>query len=245
MVHDRCTAAFSGFQCQGELLILLIRLFADNRWGLFAVTWIAFFLCVASLAQCTFVVLVPDNSQVSGMVEARGMFSEALYEDGTLRGCLSYTSDSGFKGAFMAARVFGVLTSIILGLSVGLVSGMVLFVTRHQLRRLFLFIMRILLPVAFFCSAFMFSAFSADECKSPGVSCKPGSAGIIGAINTILVFAIAVLAILVPGPKHSIFIPVWLVPAGPTGGHAKRAASESTNRPHQTEVQETALTRAT
>jgi hypothetical protein len=172
------------------------------------------------------------------------MFSEAYYEDGTLLGCLSYTSDSGFKGAFMAARVFGVLTSLILGLSVVLVSGMVLFVTRHHLRRLFLFIMRILLPIAFFCSAFMFSAFSADECKTPGVSCKPGSAGIIGAINTILIFVLAVLAILVPGPKHSIFIPVWQVPTGHTGGRSKHAPSDSTTRPDNTEIQETALTLA-
>jgi hypothetical protein len=203
-------------------------------------------LSVVSIAQCTFIVLAPDNSQTSTMLVARGMFTEAYYEEGTLRGCLSYTSESNFKGAFMASRVFGVFTSFILAVSVVLASAMVLFVTRHHLRRMFLLIMRILNPFAFFFSAFMFSAFSADECSAPGISCKPGSAGIVAAVNTIVIFVVAVLAILVPGPKHSIFIPIWQVQDDSTGriaAHTGKSPTTASRRSPTEEIQETALTR--
>lgn len=186
-------------------------------------------LCVASLAQCTFVILVPDHQVTNEMTQGRGLFSEALYEEGDLRGCLSYSADSSFKGAFTAARVFGVFSALLLSASLLLVTGMVCFLTRYHLRRFCLMVMRIFLPMAFLFNAFMFTVFSADECKIDGIHCQPGSAGIVAAVNTIVIFIAAVLAIVVPGPQYAIFVPIWQVP------------SHSTELSRKTDLPETSL----
>ena len=183
-------------------------------YALLGLTLLSLIFSIVAVAHCTFLIYIPNVIVNPERKQGWGLYSEGYFEDGQFRGCLSYNDTVQFSGAFMAARVFGVLTAIAVSISFLFTSSYILCmpVERRQFARMMHLIVRCINPFACLFAGFMFSVYTKAECDKEEARCYPGAAGIIGALNIPIILAMSVIGFIVPlapTPVFSKTLPIW------------------------------------
>ena len=160
----------------------------DYRWTIFVLSILTWILSVVAVAECTFVRIGPRNTQYRNLSEV-GLFSFDYDLEGGHR-CLAYDSTVKDDAATKTAQAFACLASILTGFAMIQVLSLQLFLQWKT--DLVWKMIRVEVLAATFSQAIVFAGFGTDECvENPYNKCLPGPAGIINAINVLLLVVVS------------------------------------------------------
>jgi hypothetical protein len=117
--------------------------------------------------------------------------------------CVAYPGSTFINAGFRAARAFGVLASLMLGVSMMQVACLQLFVDYKRDSQWLLVKVQIILSIV--CELLTFSAFSEDSCSIPNVKCVPGAVGILAIINIMLLIVLSWMYCVLTPPDYPVF----------------------------------------
>lgn len=171
------------------------------RWTIFALTILVWILSVVAVADCTFVRIGPRNVQYRNLDDI-GLFNFNVDTEG--HRCLAYESSVEHDAATKTAQAFACLATIFSGFAMLKVVALQLFL-RWKPARVWQMI-RVEVLVATISQAIVFAGFATDICvDNPNNKCLPGPAGIINAINILLLCVLSWLCWGMAPPNNPIF----------------------------------------
>lgn len=188
-------------------IVDLCRYFA---YLLLVVAWI-FSVCI--IADCTFL-RIGLSGTAYGDLDEYGIFEFNLDAPGGHR-CAAYSGGTPISAGFKAARAFGVLTSLLLGVAMMQVACLELF-TDYKRARMWAMV-RVQVMLSLLCQLLTFSAFAEESCGFPGSKCVPGAVGILAIFNVVILLVISWMYCVISPPDYPMFEVRRRAPPPPTG----------------------------
>lgn len=186
---------------------------------------VAWIFSVSIIADCTFLRIGLSDTKY-GELDEFGIFQINLDSPEGHR-CAAYRGATPISAGFKAARAFGVLNSLALGIAMVQVACLQLF-TDYKRSCMWLSV-RVEIIIGFVCQLLTFSAFAEESCGFPDTKCVPGAAGILAIINVVLLMVLMWMYWILPSP------------AGPMFEITRRAPPPPSNAPPTLEEQEKEL----
>ena len=121
-------------------------------------------------------------------------------------GCIRYDSHSAWDTNFKLARANAVFLLFSLSVVTILHTLSMLFLLQERRKLIIHWICRgFILPSLVF-NTLLFIVFGGDDCHGPDMKCPPGAGAILAIFNEFVLFAMAVLCLLVPPPTYPYFL---------------------------------------
>ena len=155
-----------------------------------------------AVADCTFVRIGDRNTQYRNLDEL-GLFNYNYDEAGGHR-CLSYESSVELDAATKTARAFACIAAIFAGFAMLQIISLHLFL--HWKTNLIWKIIRVETSMAMVSTVLVFAGFGTDVCvDDPDTKCLPGPAGVMNAINVLLLAVLSWLCWGMAPPTNPVF----------------------------------------
>lgn len=178
--------------------LLLLGVCRGSAYSLLGLAWV-FSVCV--IADCTFIRFGLSDTQFSDLGEV-GIFQVNLDAPQGHR-CAAFSNSTPVNAGFKAARAFGVLASLMLGVAMMQVACLQLFV---DYKREFQWLMvKIQIISSLICEILTFSAFSQDDCSDPDIKCVPGAVGILAIFNILILMVLSWIYCVLSPPEYPLF----------------------------------------
>lgn len=167
-------------------------------------TVIAWVVSLVGIRRCTFLEAPTDIYQSS--FAALGLFSQAVYDEGTFLGCVSYPPNviGQFDSAFRTARAFGTMTTM---LTTGYIFLFAIQFVSTKLVRQCWYALRVLIPMAMCTQLVTLAVFDSNVChfRDEG-RCRFGATGMFVILNILLMAILSAVVLIVPAPIYQVFI---------------------------------------
>lgn len=182
-------------------MLTLVKLVLQNRWAIFGLSILAWILSVVAVADCTFIRIGTRDTQYRNLDDI-GLFNYNVDSEG--HRCLNYVSSVEHDAATKTAQAFACLAAILTGFAMLQVVVVQLFL-RWKTELVWKMI-RVEVLAAAFSQAIVFAGFGTDVCiDDADAKCLPGPAGIINAINVLLLAVLSWLCWGMAPPTNPIF----------------------------------------
>ncbi len=178
------------------------RLFRVCRGSAYILLGLAWVFSVCVIADCTFLRIGLNDTKFSDFLDEVGIFQVNLDAPEGHR-CAAFSNTTPVSSGFKAARAFGVLASLMLGVAMMQVACLLLFVDYK--RDCQWLMVKIQIISSFICELLTFSAFSQDDCSIPNIKCVPGAVGILAILNVLILMVLSWMYCVLSAPEYPLF----------------------------------------
>lgn len=161
-----------------------------------------------SVMHCSFMRKgVPSDDYRS--LDQTGLFRVPSYDPWTqeMLGCIRYDSRAEWDRNFKLARANAVFLLVSSSSVVVLYTLSVLFLWHERQKLIIHWICRCLIIPSVLFNSLLFVVFGGEDCRGEDVKCPPGPGAILAVFNGVVLFAMAILCLLVSPPAHPCFVP--------------------------------------